>query len=90
LSGKVVDRGDLTSVSEYGALDLLERDLEEVGKPENVVDRGASHSADLPAFDGSRAEADELSDPGSRVSGRLASILQQPPQRGAVVLRCGR
>jgi hypothetical protein len=68
-------------------LDVVERDLKEVGKSKNVVDRGASHSADLPAFDGSRAEADELSDLGSRVSGRLASILQQPPERGAVVLR---
>jgi hypothetical protein len=71
-------------------LDLVERDLKEVGKPEDVVDRGASYSADLPAFDGSGAEADELSDPGPRVSGRLASILQQPPERGAVVLRCRR
>jgi hypothetical protein len=71
-------------------LDLVERDLKEMGKPEDVVNRGASHSADLPAFDGSRAEADELSDTGARVSGRLASILQQPPERGAVVLRCGR
>jgi hypothetical protein len=56
-------------------LDLFERDLKEVGKPEDVVDRGTSYSADLPAFDGSRAEADELPDPGPRVSGRLASIL---------------
>jgi hypothetical protein len=67
-------------------LDLVERDLKEVGKPEDVVYRGTSYSAALPAFDGSRAEADELSDPGPRVSGRLASILQQPPERSAVLL----
>jgi hypothetical protein len=67
-------------------LDLVERDLKEVGKAENVVDRGTAYSADLPTFDGSRAEADELSDPGPRVSGRLASILQQLPERRAVVL----
>ena len=69
--------GHRARVCEHRSLQVLERDPQERGDPHHLVERGLADATELPALDRAGADADGLAEPGARVAGRFAALLQE-------------
>src|SRR3954447_15768486 len=71
---------DSARIREGHSLDVIERDPQKGRDAHDLVKWRSLDATELPAFDRSGADADNLAEAGPRVAGRLAPLLEESGQ----------
>src|SRR4029078_7557266 len=78
LPGVLLRVRDSTCVRESHSLDVVERDRQKRCDAHHLVKRRSLDATELPAFDRSGADANDLAEACPRVARRLAPLLEKP------------